>query len=105
MSHLPKWRCVGAVAELEKKGRLSVVIGEIHVGIFRVESGVYAIDDICPHAYGKLSSGYVKGESVECPLHNAVFNLQTGRCQFGGAWELKKYDVHVKGDGSVYIRI
>lgn len=49
------------------------------VAVFRTaEDEVFAVSDRCPHKGGPLSEGIVHGQSVTCPLHNWVFDLDTG---------------------------
>jgi 3-phenylpropionate/trans-cinnamate dioxygenase ferredoxin subunit len=40
----------------------------------------YAVDDICSHAEASLAMGELDTEdlTVTCPLHGAVFELETG---------------------------
>ena len=38
----------------------------------------YALDNTCPHAGGKLSSGTLEGNIVTCPRHGSKFNITTG---------------------------
>jgi 3-phenylpropionate/trans-cinnamate dioxygenase ferredoxin component len=53
-------------------------IEEPAIAIFNVDGTLFAISDICTHAEGSLSEGQVTGETVECPLHGATFDLHTG---------------------------
>jgi len=48
------------------------------VAVFNVEGTLFAISDTCTHAEASLSEGRVSGETVECPLHGACFDLRTG---------------------------
>jgi Ferredoxin subunits of nitrite reductase and ring-hydroxylating dioxygenases len=48
------------------------------IAVFNVAGTFYAISDICTHAEASLSEGTVDGETVECPLHGACFDLRTG---------------------------
>ena len=52
-----------------------------HIVLCNVEGTVYAIDDVCCHAGGMLRFGTLDGESIECPLHSAFFNLKTGEAE------------------------
>ncbi|HET9375882.1 MAG TPA: bifunctional 3-phenylpropionate/cinnamic acid dioxygenase ferredoxin subunit [Chthoniobacterales bacterium] len=53
-------------------------IEEPAIAVFNVAGRFYAISDICTHAEASLSEGTVDGETVECPLHGACFDLRTG---------------------------
>ena len=50
------------------------------VGLFNVRGTIYAIGNICTHAYAELHDGYVDDDdcTVDCPLHGARFDLKTG---------------------------
>ncbi len=47
--------------------------------------GVRALDDVCTHAYAKMSEGRLRGNRVVCPLHGASFDVQDGRVLAGPA--------------------
>jgi nitrite reductase/ring-hydroxylating ferredoxin subunit len=48
--------------------------------IANVAGRFYAIGNECTHAHAELSEGYLDENecTVECPLHNAVFSLESG---------------------------
>jgi 3-phenylpropionate/trans-cinnamate dioxygenase ferredoxin subunit len=48
------------------------------IAVFNVEGTLFAISDTCTHAEASLSEGRVDGQTVECPLHGACFDLRTG---------------------------
>ena len=56
---------------------------------------------MCPHKGGPLSEGIVHGQSVTCPLHNWVFDLNTGQAQ-GEAGSITTFPVRVE-NGRVLI--
>ena len=41
--------------------------------------GLYALDNICTHAYARLSEGRLRGLRLVCPLHGAAFDVRDGR--------------------------
>ena len=47
--------------------------------ICRTNTGVHALDDICTHAYARLSQGRLRGTRLICPLHGASFDVRDGR--------------------------
>ena len=49
------------------------------VAVFNAEGTVYAVDDTCTHQDASLADGFLEGCFVECPLHEAFFDLRTGR--------------------------
>ena len=63
-----------------------------------VDGHFYATDDTCTHEDASLSSGFLKGELVKCPLHGSRFNLRTGEVLEDPAEDnLKTYSVKIEG--------
>lgn len=76
------WIDICAIDDIPLRGarKLKTALG--CVAVFRTgENEVFAASDICPHKGGPLSEGIVHGQSVTCPLHNWVFDLNTGRAK------------------------
>ncbi|MCW3013671.1 MAG: putative rieske iron-sulfur family protein [Solirubrobacterales bacterium] len=48
------------------------------VCVVRVEGGVYAFDDVCPHRGTPLSEGRVHGTTITCRAHTWEFDVRTG---------------------------
>jgi 3-phenylpropionate/trans-cinnamate dioxygenase ferredoxin subunit/ethylbenzene dioxygenase ferredoxin subunit len=48
------------------------------ISVFHTDEGLYAIDDTCTHQDASLADGWVENCAVECPLHEACFDLRTG---------------------------
>ncbi len=69
------------------------------IAVFNVGGIFFAISDICTHAEASLSEGRVEGETVECPLHGACFDLRTGEALTPPAIEpVQTYSVVLQGD-------
>jgi 3-phenylpropionate/trans-cinnamate dioxygenase ferredoxin subunit len=49
------------------------------IGILKYENKYYAFEDICTHDGEPISSGTRKGLCIECPRHQAEFDLETGK--------------------------
>ena len=43
------------------------------------KEGVFALDNICTHAYARMSEGRLRGIRLVCPLHGASFDVRDGR--------------------------
>lgn len=73
------------------------------IAVFHTEDGLYAIDDTCTHQDASLSEGWLEGCLVECPLHEASFDLRTGRPTCLPARKpVRTHPVTVE-DGTVYV--
>jgi len=73
------WYTVGPLADIPRLGARVVRHNGQPIAIFRTASDtVFAVLDQCPHKKGPLSQGIVHGESVSCPLHGWIIELDTG---------------------------
>lgn len=73
------WYTVGPLADIPRLGSRVVQHNGLPIAIFRTaKDTVFAVRDQCPHKQGPLSQGIVHGESVTCPLHGWVIELDSG---------------------------
>jgi nitrite reductase (NADH) small subunit len=95
---MTQWIDIGALADIPPQGARVVKTAAGCVAVFRTaDDQVFAMDDRCPHKGGPLSEGIVHGESVTCPLHSWVFNLETGLAQGADAGAVATYPARVTG--------
>jgi len=100
-----EWQAVGSASQVAEDESLGVAVGDKRIGIFRIDGALYAIDDVCPHAFALLSQGFVEGEEVECPLHEALFHVPTGKCLREPAEDdVATYEVKEE-DGRILVKI
>ena len=100
------WHKACPADRVAEGGGFGVKIGETRIGLYRLGDGsLHAIGDICTHEFAILSEGFVEGDRVECPLHQAMFDIRTGKC-FGPLAEqdLPAYPVRVEG-GDVFVGV
>jgi 3-phenylpropionate/trans-cinnamate dioxygenase ferredoxin subunit len=65
----------------------------------------YAVSDRCSHEGSPLSEGWASGIEIECPRHNAMFDLQTGEATSLPATEpIETHPVVVRGD-DVFVQV
>jgi len=69
MSDDTGWVRAASRGHLGEGDVLGVVIGGKEIAIYDLDGTVYATDDICTHAYAKLSDGWLDKGEIECPLH------------------------------------
>ena len=100
-----EWQRVAALSELRDDEPLAVMLGDTPIALYRLEGQVYAIDDVCTHEFAMLSQGFIEGGAIECPLHQATFDIATGKCLSGpAAVDLHSYAVRIEGD-DVYVSV
>ena len=55
-----------------------VKIGKRDIAIVRVNDDVFALSNVCRHAFGPLSDGFADGYMVSCPWHGWIYDVRTG---------------------------
>jgi len=55
-----------------------VVVAGLPMVVTRVDGALRALSAVCPHLGGDLGDGTLTGRRLECPLHQAVFDVTTG---------------------------
>ena len=94
---------IGAVEDIPVRAARLVKTNHGCIAVFRTASDkVFALDDRCPHKGGPLSNGIQHDESVTCPLHNWVFDLNTGRAKGADEGQVKTYDIRIS-DGRILL--
>ncbi len=90
------WIDVGHINDIPLPGARLVKTPLGCIGLFRTdEDEVFAASNACPHKGGPLSEGIVHGQKVTCPLHNWVFDLNTGEAQ-GEDARIMTYPVRIE---------
>ncbi|MGR3321241.1 MAG: nitrite reductase small subunit NirD [Pseudooceanicola sp.] len=92
------WIDIGHIDDIPLRGARVLKTPVGCVGLFRTgPAEVLAVSDTCPHKGGPLSEGIVHGNKVTCPLHNWVFDLNTGEAQGADEGRIATYPVRVEG--------
>ena len=92
------WIDIGHIDDIPMRGARKIKTALGCVALFRTGADeVFAASDTCPHKGGPLSEGIVHGQSITCPLHNWVFDLNTGQA-VGEDAAIATYQVRVEGD-------
>ncbi|MDV3126990.1 non-heme iron oxygenase ferredoxin subunit [Mycobacterium sp. 21AC1] len=75
------------------------------LAVYKVDGTVYVTDDRCTHQEASLADGYLDGTTIECPRHQGVFDICTGKA-LGPPLErdLRTYPVKIDG-GRVLIDV
>ena len=92
---------VANIDEIPDGGIKQVSVHGDIVGLYRVGTDVYAINDYCTHEETFLSGGEFEPADleVECPLHGSRFNVVDGSVRILPATKpVATYPVKVEGD-------
>jgi 3-phenylpropionate/trans-cinnamate dioxygenase ferredoxin subunit len=68
-----------ALADVPEGKMHACAIDGREIVVCRTKEGIYALDNICTHAYARLSEGRLRGNRLICPLHGASFDVRDGR--------------------------
>ena len=68
-----------ALSDVAEGKMRSCTVGGREIVVCRTKEGIYAVDNICTHAYARLDEGRLRGTRLICPLHGASFDVRDGR--------------------------
>jgi 3-phenylpropionate/trans-cinnamate dioxygenase ferredoxin subunit len=74
-----------ALADVSRGRMRSCRIGERELVVCHTRDGVFALENVCTHAFARMSEGYLKGTRITCPLHGASFDVRSGAVLGGPA--------------------
>ena len=98
------WTRVAARDEIKQGEIFATEIDDTAIALTEIDGQIFAVSDTCTHEFALLSEGFLEGEEIECPLHQARFDIATGRCLAPpAAVDLRTYAVRIDGD-DVYVR-
>ncbi|MGE3967899.1 MAG: non-heme iron oxygenase ferredoxin subunit [Dongiaceae bacterium] len=96
---------VAKVDQIVDDQPIQVKVGNLILALYRVREKIYATAGICTHQHAFMAQGYQEEDEIECPLHQARFNICTGKALTAPAnQDLAVYPVQVDGD-NVYVEI
>ncbi len=74
----PSFVDLAAEEELPKKGFIVREHGELQVLIAQFKGDVFAVENLCSHAFARFDEGRLRGFRLMCPLHGACFDIRNG---------------------------
>jgi nitrite reductase/ring-hydroxylating ferredoxin subunit len=93
------WTAMARVNEVEPGEVKAYRIDNIPVALYNLDGEFFATHDICTHAHACLSDGYLEDGKIECPLHQGLFDIRTGKAVSGPVdVDVKTFPVRVEGD-------
>jgi nitrite reductase/ring-hydroxylating ferredoxin subunit len=99
------WHAVVKVGDVREGEIVGTAVGAENIALYRIEGRVHATSNICTHAFALMSDGYLDGDCVECPIHQALFHVPTGEVRSGPATvPLKTYATMIEDD-SVFVDV
>ena len=94
------WFKAISMKDLENEEAKEITVSEEKkITIFNVNNNFFATDNFCTHENASLCDGYIDGDTVECPLHQGVFCISTGKALEAPATiDLKTYKTKIEND-------
>ncbi len=90
---------VARVADVPPGTATTIEIDQQTLALVNVDGAFCAIQDTCPHAGASLGEGKLDGWGLQCPLHDATFDVRSGEALSGPTREpARTYAVEVEGD-------
>jgi nitrite reductase/ring-hydroxylating ferredoxin subunit len=98
MSAAMTWHKAADLSAFGDKAVIGVEIAGREVALYKLGEEYFATANICTHQFAFMSEGYVEGDCIECPLHQALFDIRTGAVKEGPPEEpLQTYPVRLDG--------
>ena len=73
--------------------------------IYNIKDGFFATDGMCTHEEVHLEDGLVTDDEIECPMHQGIFDIKSGKAKSPPACiDLKTYKVKVENN-KIYINL
>ena len=93
------WMYAANLSDFADKDVIGVKIGDQEIALYHLDGEYFATHDVCTHQRALLSDGYVENGCIECPVHQALFEIRTGKAIGGVAkHDLRTFEIRVSGD-------
>ena len=90
---------VAKLDDLPPGGKVVVEVNGIGVILVNTKGRIFAVRNLCSHAYETLECGRVRHGWISCPVHGARFDLETGAPMNPPATlPIDTYEVRIEGD-------
>jgi nitrite reductase/ring-hydroxylating ferredoxin subunit len=99
-----RWTEVAKVEEVPEDGTFRTFLGAEPICLYNMGGTIYATHDTCTHGQASLADGFIDGDKIECPLHQGLFHIPTGKAVGQPVTvDIKVYPVRI-ANGAVLVR-
>lgn len=74
-----EFHAVVPLADLPEGRMHPCLLAGREIVLCHTRAGIFALDNVCTHAYARMSDGRLRGTRLICPLHGASFDVRDGR--------------------------
>jgi len=93
------WHIAACAHQVSEGEVMGLIVADQPVALYRINGEIFASHNICTHAHACLSDGYLEEGVIECPLHQARYEVRTGKVLSGPTRvTLPVYAVQLDGD-------
>jgi len=93
------WFTIARAGQLPEGEMLEVECAGREVCLYNLNGTLYATEAKCTHGDASLADGCIVGEEVECPFHQGLFHIPSGRATGAPCTEdLQVYPVRQEDD-------
>lgn len=93
------WLKVATMQQVTPGNMLEVMAGGVPLCLYNLDGEICATAAKCTHGDASLADGVIVGDEVECPFHQGMFDIRTGRATASPCTEdLTCHAVKVEGD-------
>ena len=94
-----RWVRLCSVSEVPAEGTVSEQrVEELEICLAALDGKLKALANQCPHRQGPLGQGWIEGNSVVCPWHSWVFDVDSGEASYPPGEHVRVYPIRVDGD-------
>lgn len=91
------WHIAAKVEDVGEGEAIGVVVEGQDIALYKIKGALYATNNVCTHEFSLLSDGYIEDGCIECPLHQARFDIATGEVRAAPALEpIKTFPVKIE---------
>ncbi len=94
---------VARAADVPEGASVHVKVGKRDIALFHARGEFFALSNLCRHAFGPLSEGYLDGYEVMCPWHGWRYDVRDGTTDHPNA-DVRVYSVSVR-NGEVIVTV
>lgn len=100
-----EWLVAASASELDADYPVMATVAGVEMALCLEGGEVFALANICTHAFARLSDGHVEDGQVFCPLHQGSFDLRTGEAKAAPCFEpVKTFPARIVGE-EVMVRL
>jgi 3-phenylpropionate/trans-cinnamate dioxygenase ferredoxin subunit/naphthalene 1,2-dioxygenase system ferredoxin subunit len=105
MARAKVWTDLIPLAGLERGWVTAAALGGRRFAVYDAPDRVYVTAALCTHTGADLCDGYCDGHAIECPLHQGLFDIRTGKVIGAPATRaLMTFEARVE-NGMVQVRV